>query len=342
MPPQFSPDHEMGDFPTDEKEPFLVVELPSLKLKAPALESDLLQDEEALKAWVWENYQQKIRDSIQVRNENEPSELDICRKRWELIDRVAHVQQNFLKSEGPKVVYTCLLNGILELMSSEYGFIGEVRYDDDGTVYLETNATSNIGLEEETLNFFRKHGSDQIRFYNMNTLFGKVYTTQGPIISNNPRRDKMSGTPKGHPALSSFLGLPLYGPQGDVIGMICISNKKGGYTPSDVALLEPFTVTGSNLITAYKHVEDNKRLINTLEEQVKVRTRNLELANKQLEQANRQVLRTSNAQLEHFAMMVSLPVFVRSLKSQENDQNLTLLSSSPCRSMCCFENSRTN
>jgi hypothetical protein len=57
------------------------------------------------------------------------------------------VQKNFLLSEGPKVVYTCLLNGILELMQGEFGFIGEVKYDEDmpeseETMYLQTHGSS--------------------------------------------------------------------------------------------------------------------------------------------------------------------------------------------------------
>ena len=93
------------------------------------------------------------------------------------------------------------------------------------------------------------------------------------------------------------------GQSDEVIGNICIANKSGGFTTQDLKVLEPFTVTGSNLIQAYWQVEKNRMLIQTLEEKVKERTHKLELANKFLEEANERVVKASAAQLQHFACM---------------------------------------
>jgi hypothetical protein len=88
-----------------------------------------------------------------------------------------------------------------------------------------------------------------------------------------------------------------------MVGMVGIANKPGGYSSEDVEFLEPFVVTCSNLIQAYNSILENKRLINTLEEKVIERTRELSLANESLEAANRKVLAASAAQLTHFACM---------------------------------------
>ena len=87
--------------------------------------------------------------------------------------------------------------------------------------------------------------------------------------------------------------------------MVGISNKPGGYHQTDIDFLEPFTVTCSNLIQAYRQIEYNRFLINNLEASVKARTHELELANAELEEANRQIQKTAKTQLEHFACMVS-------------------------------------
>ena len=86
-------------------------------------------------------------------------------------------------------------------------------------------------------------------------------------------------------------------------GMVGIANKPGGYTDADISFLEPFVVTCSNLIQAYGAIRENEYLIDRLEEKVAERTSALELANKRLEQAHRQVVEASEARLKTFASM---------------------------------------
>jgi GAF domain-containing protein len=109
---------------------------------------------------------------------------------------------------------------------------------------------------------------------------------------------------EGHPPLNAFLGVPLFD-QGfsNMIGMIGIANKPGGYAQDDIDFIEPFVVTCSNLIQAYNTRQENKRLINTLEEKVSERTQELSLTNERLEAANKRVVAASAAQLTHFACM---------------------------------------
>ena len=142
-----------------------------------------------------------------------------------------------------------------------------------------------------------------LKFYNLDTLFGRVMTTSQPVISNNPSSDpRAGGIPEGHPPLNHFLGLPFFH-NGKMTGMVGISNKPGGYSVADIDFLEPLTVTCSNLIQAYQQKQKNEYLINTLEESVIARTKELEMVNKNLEEANRQVRQNAMMQLQHFACM---------------------------------------
>jgi signal transduction histidine kinase/CheY-like chemotaxis protein len=280
----------------------IFVEFPQLKLSSPN-DASLPEDEELLKLWVWQNHKQEIMNSMRFKRQKQLIERDIGRRRWEIIGRVSHVQQNVHHRIGLKAAYSFLLDGILKLMQSNFAFIGEAKYGENGSVYLQTHATMISGREEDqTVTFYREKGAD-LKFNIMNALFQKIYTTQKPLISNFPRQDQMIGTVEGYPTLQNFLCLPLLGAGGGVIGMICISNKQGGYTLSDTEFMEPFTATGSKLIQTYSELEENNCRLGTLEEKVMERTRKLELANKRLEEANRSVIRTSTAQLQHFACM---------------------------------------
>lgn len=57
------------------------------------------------------------------------------------------------------------------------------------------------------------------------------------------------------------------------------------------------------MIQAYHQIQENERLIDTLEQKVSERTRKLEAANKGLEALNDRVVCASKAQLQHFACM---------------------------------------
>ena len=128
-------------------------------------------------------------------------------------------------------------------------------------------------------------------------------TTQKPVVANHPASDpRAAGVPEGHPPLNHFLVLPFF-KSGKMTGMVGISNKPGGYSETDIEFLEPLTVTCSNLIQAYQQIKQNDYLINTLEESVKARTKELVKVNRNLEEANRQVRQNAVMQMQHFACM---------------------------------------
>jgi GAF domain-containing protein len=235
-----------------------------------------------------------------------------------LLDGISTVQRQYLQMEEPRVVFGTLLDNLLSLMDSEYGFIGEVKYDYDEkgvrTPYLQTHAITNIAWNAVTLQFYEDNIESGLKFTNLKTLFGRVIVTAEPMIVNDPaNHPNASGIPEGHPPLNHFLGIPFFEAQRDstsrgpstMVGMVGIANKPGGYTQDDVDFLEPFTATCSNLIQAYNAIRENKELVETLEQRVSERTRELQHANASLEQANQRVLRASQAQLEQFAQVSS-------------------------------------
>lgn len=222
-------------------------------------------------------------------------------RRSDLLDCIADVQRQFFQSETPKVVFGLLLEALLKMTDSEYGFIGEIMHEDDGTMYLQAHAFTNIAWNQATRQFCEDNSETGLRFYNMKSLFGTVMTTGKPIIANDPStHPNRNGLPKGHPPLSNFLGIPFFKNCGEINGLVGISNKAGGYSVEDIDCLEPLTMTCSILIQAYVRKNENEWLINNLENSVRARTNELELANAGLEEANRIVKQTAQMQLQHF------------------------------------------
>ena len=278
------------------------VDMQQLDLEIP---KDLMEDEEAMKEWLWENNKSKLFGAMKVKKIGEPTELERAQVSLKLLDNIAKVQRQYFQMEEPSVVFGTLLDKLLELMDSEYGFIGEVKHQENGTPYLQTHAITNIAWDAGTRAFYEDNIESGLQFVNLESLFGHVIVEAEPLIANEPQKHPSScGIPPGHPPLNHFLGIPFFEAGGtQMTGMVGIANKPGGYSTADIEFLEPFTVTCSNLIRAYNAMRENKYLINTLGEKVAERTRELQLANENLELANRRVVRASQAQLQHFACM---------------------------------------
>jgi PAS domain S-box-containing protein len=157
-----------------------------------------------------------------------------------------------------------LLQGLLELTQSAYGFIGEVLYDEQGQPYLKTHALTNIAWNEETRRLYEEHASTGLEFHNLHTLFGQVMATGEMVISNDPAHDARSGgLPAGHPALSSFLGMPIYYGE-EMVGMYGVANRPGGYDERLLNFLAPFNATYAAIIDASRATARQEQILDDL------------------------------------------------------------------------------
>jgi len=182
-----------------------------------------------------------------------------------LLQTIGRAQSQFITAGNRRAIFEDLLEGLLELTDSEYGFIGEVLFRDGGEAtmeesfmkirgvpHLKTHGITNIAWDEETRQLYAENYSQGMEFDNLNTLFGAVILTGEPVIANSPRTDpRRGGTPDGHPPLDAFLGLPFFSGS-DLVGMVGIANRPGGYDEAMVEYLRPVLVTCSNLIKGYR------------------------------------------------------------------------------------------
>lgn len=175
-----------------------------------------------------------------------------------LLNALSRAQFQFISDTSPRIIFDELLGNLLSLTKSEYGFIGEVFYNDSGEPYLKTHAITNIAWNEETRAFYEKNAPTGMEFCNLKSLFGEVMTTGKPVISNNPPTDpRRCGIPEGHPPLKAFLGLPFY--KGErMVGMVGIANRPEGYDEKMAEYLAPFLATCGGIIDAYRNGQGRK------------------------------------------------------------------------------------
>ncbi|WP_375773683.1 ATP-binding protein [Archangium gephyra] len=160
-----------------------------------------------------------------------------------LLKALTEVQTEFIQGHEVHRLFDKLLSVLLKLTGSEYGFIGEVLRTPEGQPFLRTHAITNIAWTPELREFYAREAPKGMEFKNLQTLFGAVMTSGEPVVSNAPAVDsRRGGLPEGHPPLLGFLGLPFHSAT-EMVGMVGIANRPGGYDEGVIAFLQPFLAT---------------------------------------------------------------------------------------------------
>ena len=177
-----------------------------------------------------------------------------------LLKSITTALSRYIAETDPYILFNGLLDTLLELTESEYGFIGEVFYTVDQTPYIKSYATTNIAWNEDTQQLYEDTKKKGMIFARPDSLYGAVLKTGQLIISNDPPTDsRRCGIPQGHPSLDSFMGIPFHH-NGELLGMVGIANKESGYQQSLAKSLIPFLETCGNLIQAYRSNIEKQQL----------------------------------------------------------------------------------
>lgn len=199
------------------------------------------------------------------------SEINFAEKlqrQYEILDFVYTVNHEFLIGTDNTLLFNSMLDKLLVFLGAEYGFIGEVFYDENDQPFLQSNAISDISWNEETAALYQKHLKSGMRFHNLKTLFGLVMQENSVVISNDPTLDSRSnGLPHGHPPLKKFMGIPVNSSDGKLIGMLGVANKKSDFTQDDVDELKPFVATYATIIQSLRIQQRNQIAEKTLFEE---------------------------------------------------------------------------
>lgn len=192
------------------------------------------------------------------------NENDRWRLQSQLLEAINRALQHYITDDELENVYQSMLDELLYLSDSDYGFIGEVRYDEKNTPYLKINAITNIAWDDAAQRLFDEQRSKGFEFHNLDTLFGPVIKHREVIIANDPANDeRRGGLPKGHPLVSSFLGIPLMVGD-DLLGMVGVANRRNGYDHEIVEFMQPMFSTIARMYEGINHRREQKHTMQEL------------------------------------------------------------------------------
>ena len=176
-----------------------------------------------------------------------------------LLQAISSAHDLFLGGVDTKQVFEGLLAELLALTQSAYGFVGEVLYSAVDKPFIRTHAITNIAWDQASRRLYEDNVTTGMEFHNLKTLFGAALVSGEPVISNEPAVDhRKGGMPGGHPSLNAFLGIPIHHGN-ELVAMIGLANKPGGYSQSDVDFLAPLSQTIGYLVGAWRSDRERQR-----------------------------------------------------------------------------------
>ena len=171
----------------------------------------------------------------------------------QLLEAISDVQSIYIGGgQSANASFERLLDILLEITGSEYGFVGEVVGVGDGVnPWMRTRAVTDISWDEASRTLFKGSGQDGVmEFTNTELLFAPVLRTHKPVIANSAKGDPLDvKLPAGHPPIYAFTALPMM--SGDeLLGIAGVANREGGYDAELAQFLTPLTNTIGAFIKA--------------------------------------------------------------------------------------------
>lgn len=182
----------------------------------------------------------------------------------ELLRSIRDAQSAYIASGDLKSVFHGLLDDLISITDSEYGFLDEVCHDPDGCVYKRNLALSDISWDDGSRLLYEKLKANELVFRNLDNLAGIPALKPEVLIANDPTSHPCyRGLPDGHPAIRSYMGVPLMFGR-EVVGVAGLANRHAGYDHRLADFLEPFLSTCATLISADKNARREEELNSAL------------------------------------------------------------------------------
>ncbi|MDO6441802.1 GGDEF and EAL domain-containing protein [Marinobacter sp. 2_MG-2023] len=171
---------------------------------------------------------------------------------------IHHAQNVFLTSDNERSAFSQMLSDLLALTGSQFGFIGEVLHESNGTPYLKVGAITNIAWNPETQALYQDVERQGMIFDRLDNILGQPMVTGEIIISNNlPEDPRRGGLPPGHPPIHTYIGIPVFTGRKH-LGLIGLANRAEGYTRKLADELAPLSQTLANLIERKRLYEEQR------------------------------------------------------------------------------------
>lgn len=184
-----------------------------------------------------------------------------------LLNSLCRAQSSFIAEGDASAVFETLLRSLLSFTQSEWGFIGEILYPAECKPHFKILTIASLGNDEIGA-CSDKSTLIGLELPGMKTLLDAVITTGKLVIASYPATNpEREGVPEERPFVDAFLGMPFYKGE-ELIGMVGIANRPGGYNRQMVEFLQPYLPLCASLIEAQIKDRNRKQVEETMRRQL--------------------------------------------------------------------------
>jgi uncharacterized membrane protein YgcG len=154
-------------------------------------------------------------------------------KKKGLVEAVTNDLVSLIKDKNVDNVYidSHILNKLIQITGSEYGFIGYIEGDK-----LQMTCITNIAWNESSFEFFSTNINSNLEFpITRRVFFGQSILDKVPIIVNKYNESRRI-LPPGHPIIKRFIGYPVTSCD-CVKYFVGLCNKFEKYKQSDISMV---------------------------------------------------------------------------------------------------------
>ncbi len=161
----------------------------------------------------------------------------------------------FIREGKFRATLDSMLESLLELTGSEFGFLAEVLHDGEKTPYLRVQSFTNISWDPGSEEMYSRVGTDRFELFGLDSVVGESIR-EGKVVSVDETRsgELFTGLPEGHPEITTFLSVPVF-IGSDLVGVFALANRDSGYDQSLINFLRPFAANYGVIINSQRMID---------------------------------------------------------------------------------------
>jgi two-component sensor histidine kinase/ABC-type uncharacterized transport system substrate-binding protein len=229
-------------------------------------EVELIRAHDQLEVKVEERTNALSTANLELKSEIDERKLaeENLKRSTDMLTAIKDAQEHFITGSDHDRIFKDLLETLVSMTDSEYGFLDEVLQNKNGKWYKRCLSISNIAWDEDSRKLYEELEKSNFEFHNLDNLSGEPVKTGNLVISDDPPHDPRSGgLPEGHPRINSYMGIPMYF-GGELVGVAAVANREGGYTEEISSSLAPFISTCASIIAAIRSEKAENKFVEKL------------------------------------------------------------------------------
>jgi PAS domain S-box-containing protein len=167
---------------------------------------------------------------------------------YRLLDTIRHVQRLFIEDSPGTKLFEELVTQMVASTQSEYGFLAEV-IDPHGRWSPRPLAVAQLAWTDATHQSYSRCPVPDLASLDLRAVCAPVVTSGRPVVGVRPgvHLATADGT-----QIDSFLGMPVYHASEELVGVVGLANRSGGYNDRVIEYLRPLLATGAAIIKAHR------------------------------------------------------------------------------------------